>query len=122
MRSRYRIWLDLGIRRRHPNLLGRRMRPRPRGALTETVIRPVTDSRVEVERGTRGSSNAPESCAHASIVLDGPTHRLVVLDLAHGSPLRSCWTGCGVSSRTRGSHESQSLGARHAPSRATAQE
>src|SRR5581483_492678 len=68
-RSRYRIWLDLGIRRRDPNLLGRRKRPRSSRPLTETVVRPAPDRGVQVKRGSgsdvEGTAMTPQCSEHA---------------------------------------------------------
>jgi len=68
-RSRYRIWLDFGARARRSSLFRRRMRPTPRRPLTEDVVRAVTDSGIEIERGARGDAEVlpmtPHCCEHA---------------------------------------------------------
>ena len=68
-RSRYRVWLDLGIHHRDTNLLGRRVRPRSSRSLTETVVRPVPDSGIQVQRGSgsdvEGAPMAPQCSEHA---------------------------------------------------------
>jgi len=68
-RSRYRIWLDPGTRRRRSSLFRRRMRATARRSLAEDVIRAMADSGVEVERGARGDVEGlpmtPQSCEHA---------------------------------------------------------
>jgi len=51
--SRYRIRLDLWAGRGSSSLLGRRVRPSSRLPLPKTIVRPVTDRGVEIDRAGR---------------------------------------------------------------------